>query len=144
MRRVIREYTERWGLRALAIAALLAVLFFLASLAVIYWGDEYASPVWDEPSVRADWQSVTFAAVAVIPVSRDGMVRPSMPAEGHMGLEIDLLNTYPVCGRRQAYAPALGSPKVIESPPTRATASADSVGIDGRHSLNRASPIVSQ
>ena len=54
MRRVmLREYTERWGPHALAIAALLAILFFLASLVVIYVGDEYASPASDEQSVPA-------------------------------------------------------------------------------------------
>ena len=50
---MLQEYTERWGLHALAIAVVLAILFFLASLIVIYWGDEYASPAWDERSFPA-------------------------------------------------------------------------------------------
>jgi TRAP-type C4-dicarboxylate transport system permease small subunit len=47
------KYMDRWALRAIAIAALLTILFFLASLVIIYWGDEYASPAWDEQSVPA-------------------------------------------------------------------------------------------
>jgi TRAP-type C4-dicarboxylate transport system permease small subunit len=35
------------------IALLLAILLFVASLVVIYIGDEYASPAWDEHSVPA-------------------------------------------------------------------------------------------
>jgi TRAP-type C4-dicarboxylate transport system permease small subunit len=52
-RAMLREYTERWGLRAFVIAALLTILFFLAALVVIYVGDEYVSPAWDEQSVPA-------------------------------------------------------------------------------------------
>ena len=48
-----REYVDRWALPAFAIAALLAILFFLASLIVGTWADEYASPPWDEQSVPA-------------------------------------------------------------------------------------------
>jgi TRAP-type C4-dicarboxylate transport system permease small subunit len=47
------KYMDRWALRVIAIAALLTVLLFLASLILIYWGDEYASPAWDERSVPA-------------------------------------------------------------------------------------------
>jgi TRAP-type C4-dicarboxylate transport system permease small subunit len=44
-RATLVKYTDRW--------ALLAILFFLAFLVVIYWGDEYASPAWDEQSIPA-------------------------------------------------------------------------------------------
>jgi hypothetical protein len=47
------SYIDRWGLRAIAIAALFAILVLLASLVIGYWGDEYASPAWDERSVPA-------------------------------------------------------------------------------------------
>jgi hypothetical protein len=41
---MLRENIERWGPRAFVIAALLMILFFLASLVIIYVGDEYVSP----------------------------------------------------------------------------------------------------
>jgi hypothetical protein len=44
---------DRWALRAVAIIALLTLLFFLASLGVAYWVDEYAVPSWNEQSVPA-------------------------------------------------------------------------------------------
>jgi hypothetical protein len=54
MRRVtLAKYVDRWALHAVAIAMLLTMLLFLAALVVIYWGDEYASPAWDERSVPA-------------------------------------------------------------------------------------------
>ena len=49
----LAKYIDRWALRAIAIAALLTVLVFLAALVVIYWGDEYASPAWNERSFPA-------------------------------------------------------------------------------------------
>ena len=52
-RPMLRGYIERWALPAALIAALLAILFFLASLVVIYVGDEYVSPAWNERSVPA-------------------------------------------------------------------------------------------
>ena len=52
-RTTIVKCMDRWALRAVAIAALLTILVFLASLVIIYWGDEYASPAWDEQSVPA-------------------------------------------------------------------------------------------
>ena len=42
---------HRWAPRVIAIAALLTVLGFLASLVIIYWGDEYASAARNERSV---------------------------------------------------------------------------------------------
>ena len=50
---MLRDYIDRWAPRALLIAALLTLLFFLASLVVIYVGDEYVSPAWSEQSVPA-------------------------------------------------------------------------------------------
>jgi TRAP-type C4-dicarboxylate transport system permease small subunit len=50
-RAMLREYVQRWGQPALAIAVLLTILLFLASLLVIYIGDEYVSPAWSEQSV---------------------------------------------------------------------------------------------
>jgi hypothetical protein len=49
----LREYVNRWGLRAVAIALLLTIVLFLASLVVGYVGDEYVSPAWSEQSVPA-------------------------------------------------------------------------------------------
>ena len=48
-----RNYIDRWAPRAIVIALLLTILLFLASLVVIYIGDEYVSPAWDEHSVPA-------------------------------------------------------------------------------------------
>ena len=50
---MLRDYIERGAPRAFVIAALLTILFFLASLVVIYVGDEYVSPAWNEQSVPA-------------------------------------------------------------------------------------------
>lgn len=50
-RAAVRDYIERWGSPAVAIAVLLTILLFLASLVVIYVGDEYVSPAWSEQSV---------------------------------------------------------------------------------------------
>ncbi len=50
---ILRNYIERWGLRAIVIALLLTMLLFVASLLVIYIGEEYVSPAWDEHSVPA-------------------------------------------------------------------------------------------
>ncbi len=44
---------NRWGLRVFALAAALMILLFLASLALIYVGDEYAEPSWSTESVPA-------------------------------------------------------------------------------------------
>ena len=49
----LRDYVDRWTLPAVVIAALLTLLLFLASLVLIYVGDEYVSPAWDEQSVPA-------------------------------------------------------------------------------------------
>jgi hypothetical protein len=48
---LLRQYVDRWGLRVMVVALLLMILLFLASLVVIYIGDEYVSPAWDEQSV---------------------------------------------------------------------------------------------
>ena len=50
---MLRGYIDRWTLPAVVIAALLTLLLFLASLVLIYVGDEYVSPAWDEQSVPA-------------------------------------------------------------------------------------------
>ena len=50
---MLRDNIDRWALRALVIAALLTILFFLGSLVVICVGDEYLSPAWSEQSVPA-------------------------------------------------------------------------------------------
>jgi hypothetical protein len=42
-----------WVLYVMAIAMLFSVVIWLASLVVIYWADEYASPSWNEQSVPA-------------------------------------------------------------------------------------------
>jgi hypothetical protein len=42
-----------WVLDVMAIAMLFSVVIWLASLVVIYWADEYASPSWNEQSVPA-------------------------------------------------------------------------------------------
>lgn len=47
------NYTDRWALPALGLAALIMIALFLASLAISYYGDEYARPAWDEQSVPA-------------------------------------------------------------------------------------------
>lgn len=47
----VREIVERSGGAAIAIAILVTALLFLAGLAVIYYGDEIASPAWSEQSV---------------------------------------------------------------------------------------------
>lgn len=47
------KYVKPWVLRVTAIVALLCILTWLGSLVVAYWGDEYASPPWDERSVPA-------------------------------------------------------------------------------------------
>jgi len=44
-------YLNRWGLPAFAIAAVFMILLFLASLVLIYVGDEYVSPGWNAASV---------------------------------------------------------------------------------------------
>jgi hypothetical protein len=74
-----------------------------------------------------------------------------------MSLEIDLLNTYPVCGhepngdlhvrpavQRAGARLTCVEAKVFESTPARTIASADSRGIDARHSSNREGPMVPQ
>jgi len=50
-KRMLEGYIQRWTLPAVAIAALLTLLLFLASLVLIYVGDEYVSPAWSEQSV---------------------------------------------------------------------------------------------
>ena len=50
---IVRENIDRWAPRAFVIAALFMILFFLASLVIIYVGDEYVTPAWDEQSVPA-------------------------------------------------------------------------------------------
>ena len=50
---MLRDYIDRWGMHAIVIALLLTILLFVASLVVIYIGDEYVSPAWDEQSVPA-------------------------------------------------------------------------------------------
>jgi hypothetical protein len=52
-RATLMKYMDRWALPVFVVAALLTILLFLASLVVIYWGDEYASPAWSEQSVPA-------------------------------------------------------------------------------------------
>jgi hypothetical protein len=72
-----------------------------------------------------------------------------------MSLEIDLLNTYPVCGHEPNGDSHVRPPlqragsrltwvgtKAIESPPTRPIASADSRRIYGPHSSDRGGPMV--
>jgi TRAP-type C4-dicarboxylate transport system permease small subunit len=49
----LRDYIDRWALRAIVIAVMLTLLLFVAALVVIYVGDEYVSPAWDEQSVPA-------------------------------------------------------------------------------------------
>jgi TRAP-type C4-dicarboxylate transport system permease small subunit len=49
----LRANIDRWGLHAIVMAVVLTILLFLASLVVIYVGDEYVSPAWDEQSVPA-------------------------------------------------------------------------------------------
>ena len=48
---LLETYLNRWGLPVLAIAAVLMVLLFMASLVVIDIGDEYVSPGWNAASV---------------------------------------------------------------------------------------------
>ena len=48
---LFQNYIDRWGLPAIVIALLFTILLFLASLVVIYVGDEYVSPAWSEQSV---------------------------------------------------------------------------------------------
>ena len=50
---MLRENIDRWAPRAFVIAALLMILFFLASLVIIYVGYVYVTPAWDEQSVPA-------------------------------------------------------------------------------------------
>jgi hypothetical protein len=50
---ILRDSIERWGLHAIVIALLLTTLLFLASLFLIYIGDEYVTPAWSERSVPA-------------------------------------------------------------------------------------------
>ena len=49
----IERYLNRWGLRVLAVAAVLMIVLFVASLVLIYVGDEYVTPSWSESSVPA-------------------------------------------------------------------------------------------
>jgi hypothetical protein len=49
----LRANIDRWGLHVIVMAVVLTILLFLASLVVIYVGDEYVSPAWDEQSVPA-------------------------------------------------------------------------------------------
>ena len=49
----LRDSIDRWAPRAIVMAVLLTILLFLAALVVIYVGDEYVSPAWDEQSVPA-------------------------------------------------------------------------------------------
>ena len=50
---ILRDYVNRWAPRVIVVALLLTMLLFLASLVIIYVGDEYVSPAWDEQSVPA-------------------------------------------------------------------------------------------
>jgi hypothetical protein len=50
---MLKNYIDRWAPRVILVALLLAILLFLASLVIIYVGDEYVSPAWDEHSVPA-------------------------------------------------------------------------------------------
>jgi TRAP-type C4-dicarboxylate transport system permease small subunit len=52
-RAMLKNYIDRWAPRVIVVALLLAILLFLASLVIIYVGDEYVSPAWDEHSVPA-------------------------------------------------------------------------------------------
>lgn len=45
--------TPDWPLRIALGGLLLITLLFIAGLGVIYWGDSYAVPAWDEQSVPA-------------------------------------------------------------------------------------------
>lgn len=49
----LQEDLDRWAPPALAMTVFLTIALFAASLAVGYWGDEYASPAWDEASFPA-------------------------------------------------------------------------------------------
>jgi TRAP-type C4-dicarboxylate transport system permease small subunit len=49
----LRANIDPWGLHAIVMAVVLTILLFLASLVIIYAGDEYVSPAWDEQSVPA-------------------------------------------------------------------------------------------
>jgi hypothetical protein len=57
-----------------------------------------------------------------------------------MSLEIDLLNTYPVCGHEPNEDSDVRLPEV-DSPPNRAIASGDSRPTDGGRSPNRDKPV---
>ena len=48
---ILRDYVDRWAPRVIVVALLLTILLFLASLVIIYVGDEYVSPAWSEQSV---------------------------------------------------------------------------------------------
>jgi TRAP-type C4-dicarboxylate transport system permease small subunit len=50
---MLKNYIDRWAPRVIVVALLLAIVLFLASLVIIYVGDEYVSPAWDEQSVPA-------------------------------------------------------------------------------------------
>ena len=52
-RATLETYLNRWGLRALAIAAAILILFWLVVFAAGYYVVEYASPPWNEASVPA-------------------------------------------------------------------------------------------
>lgn len=45
------RYVRPWVLRVTVIVAVVTVLAWLGSFVVVYLGDEYASPPWDEHSV---------------------------------------------------------------------------------------------
>jgi hypothetical protein len=50
---VTTRYVEPWIVRAALVVASIGILFWLATLVVMYVGDEYVSPSWDERSVPA-------------------------------------------------------------------------------------------
>jgi hypothetical protein len=52
-RATIERNLNRWGDRALLIAAVMMIVIFLEFAVAIYWGDEYASPSWNDASVPA-------------------------------------------------------------------------------------------
>ena len=52
-KQMLRDYVDRWAPGALVIAVLIVILLFLASLVVLYVGDEYVSPSWSEHSFPA-------------------------------------------------------------------------------------------
>jgi len=42
---------KRWMARVMTVVAAISLLAWLGALVVVYWGDGYTSPAWDEQSV---------------------------------------------------------------------------------------------